>query len=93
MNLDIIELKMTDYTDSDVVYAEGGNKQNSILPMVFSIHGDFTINEEYEVGNQVRLKADGFDEEVKLLAMSKEKITIAAKREIGIKLMAAGKSE
>lgn len=72
------------------VNVSGGNEQNKHLPMVFIIHGDFTTYKEMEVGKTVRFKADGFDEDVKLLEMNNEMIKIETSYEVGKKLRVAG---
>ncbi|GLI09656.1 hypothetical protein YDYSG_56880 [Paenibacillus tyrfis] len=88
--MDAFELRTYNTVDANGIYAVGGNKEKSKLPMIFSICGDFTAYKEIDIGKTVRFVVDGFDEDVELLEVSKEKITISTSHEIGRKLIAAG---
>lgn len=84
-------IKKMEFMDSGSdLYVKGGNEQNRYLPMTFIIRGNFTIFKETDAGKTIRFKADGFNEEVKLLEMTNEMIKIETSHEVGMKLKAAG---
>lgn len=54
--------------------------------MTYTIHGDFTLYKEIEAGKEVKLKFDGFEELVKVIELSKDKVIIEVDDEVGKKL-------
>ncbi|ALS22213.1 hypothetical protein [Paenibacillus naphthalenovorans] len=79
------EIAKQTFTNSEGTNIKSGNEQK--LPMIFEIRGDFTIYKEFNVGKPIRFKADGIDEEVKLIDMTNEMITIETSFEVGKKLL------
>jgi hypothetical protein len=83
--------KRTFVEGDEPINLSGGNGGRTLNnKMVFNIYGDFTIYDNFKVGKTVRFKADGFDENVKLLDMSEDKIIIETTYEVGQKLKASG---